>query len=135
MPFSRRHLCCLKRNEFPLFPSRSACFGHLFLLFCARHYMRDGILGVAKPHVVAIINALRFAKNALVLCLLAFGRPSGGSFICALFSFFRFSCFRARNIMFFLMLHAYFLISGADFSIMGAPGRSFYFLDCLLWRV
>ena len=97
--------------------------------------MRDGILGVANPHVMAIINALRFAKNALVLRLLAFGRPSGGSFICVLFSFFRFSCFRARIIRFFLMLHDYFLISGADFSIMGAPGRSFYFLDCLLWRV
>ena len=97
--------------------------------------MRDGILGVANPHVMAIFKALRFAKNALVLRLLAFGRPSGGSFICVLFSFFRFSCFRARIIRFCLMLHDYFLISGADFSIMGAPGRSFYFLDCLLWRV
>ena len=92
-------------------------------------------MGVAIPHVMAIINALRFAGNALVLCLLASGRPSAGSFFCALLSVFCFSRFGARILMFFWVSHCCFLISNADFSEMGSPGSSFYFLDCPLWCV
>ena len=86
--FSRRHLCCLKRSEWALLRPRSGCFAVFFVLIRARPDMGISILGVENPLVRLDFKASCFAKIALVLCLLAFGRHSGACFVCALFSFF-----------------------------------------------